>query len=324
MKWLSSLSLFSLLLTLWSSHLLVVEGANRHDVEDVFFPVDCEKVAQAGDHVLLEYSVVLSNGTISHRVGAPNQFYHAILDRNDESPVISSLKGMCTNSTRRLRWRHASEVNTQPIFIPHQSFAVDGDESMSLDIRLVHITSSEDYEIFAALRQQNYSKVLELIDQHVGVNAYDEWAQTPLMIAVQLQRVDIVAALLNTRMPKVDVNAAKPSGVTALFYAIEKGTPSVVTALLRRGADPNAILHHEGSRGNTPLHHACLLEKPKQAELLLEYGARPDAINQYNITPLQMLPRDAVPSVKQLFKKMFEGAFTETRAIDTSSPRRDL
>lgn len=251
---------------------------------------------------------------------------------------MSSLKGMCTNSTRRLSWSSAKDVNLQPIFLPQTAFPEDENSAVAVDIHVVHITRSEDYEIFAAMRQKNASYVLELIDQHVGVNSYDEWGQTPLMIAVQMQRVDIAAALLNTRMPKVDVNAAKYNGYTALFYAVEKASPSIVLALLKRGADPNAKLQHEGSRGNTALHFACLLEKVKAAEALLEYGARPDAANQFNQTPLQMLPRDAVPSTKLFFKKMFETAFAKLRenaigvgnegsasaTISGSSERRDL
>ncbi|RYH07509.1 ankyrin repeat domain-containing protein [archaeon] len=86
----------------------------------------------------------------------------------------------------------------------------------------------------------------------------------------------------------------------------------------------------QGSRGNTPLHFACLLEKPKIVELLLEYGARPDAVNQYNQTPLQMLPRNVVPSTKLAMKKMFDEAFAKMRpqlgspSDNVASHRNDL
>lgn len=109
------------------------------------------------------------------------------------------------------------------------------------------------------------------------------------------------------------------SGITALFYAVEKATPSIVSALLRRGADPNARLLQEGATGNTPLHIACMLEKTKHAELLVEYGARPDALNQFNQSPLQLLPRDAVPSSKLFFKKMFESAQAKRKAAEQQS-----
>lgn len=49
-----------------------------------------------------------------------------------------------------------------------------------------------------------------------------------------------------------------------------------------------------------------MLEKTKHAELLLEYGAQPDARNVHGKVPLQLLPGDAVRSTKLYFKKMFE------------------
>ena len=91
-----------------------------------------------------------------------------------------------------------------------------------------------------------------------------------------------------------------------MFYAVEKSNPSLVSALLRRGADPNVMVLQEGGRGNTPLHFACLLEKYKLAEILLEFGAHPNPVNQYGKTPLQLVPADAVRSTKLFFKKMFE------------------
>jgi len=59
-----------------------------------------------------------------------------------------------------------------------------------------------------------------------------------------------------------------------------------------------------------------MLEKTKHAELLLEYGAQPDARNVHGKVPLQLLPVDAVRSTKLYFKKMFEVRWN----IDDDSP----
>jgi ankyrin repeat protein len=62
----------------------------------------------------------------------------------------------------------------------------------------------------------------------------------------------------------------------------------------------------QGSYGNTALHYACLLEKAKHAELLLEYGALPEARNEHGQRPLDLVPRDAVRSTKLHFKRIFD------------------
>lgn len=62
----------------------------------------------------------------------------------------------------------------------------------------------------------------------------------------------------------------------------------------------------QGSYGNTALHYACLFERTKHAELLLEYGAQPEARNEHGQRPLDLVPRDAVRSTKLYFKRIFD------------------
>lgn len=107
------------------------------------------------------------------------------------------------------------------------------------------------------------------------------------------------------------------SGFTAVFYAVEKAEPSILQALLRRGADPNAVVAQDGSRGNTPLHFACMLEKVKHAELLLEYGAQPFVYNEHGQTPFNLIPADAVRSTKLYFKTMFESAHAKLQGVSS-------
>jgi len=214
---------------------------------------------------------------------------------------------MCYNSTRSITWEEADKVNLLPIFFTDSNLK-ESDQGLSIEIYLAHVTSSEDYAIFDLLRNGSSAGVLDMIENHQGVNAIDEWGQTPLMMAVQLQKLEVVAALLNTRNPYVNVNAAKANGFTALFYAVELSKPTMLTALLSKGANPRVVNLSEGSRGTTVLHLACMLEKTKHVELLLAYDANPDAVNEHGKTPLDLLPRDAVPSTKLYMKRMFEEA----------------
>lgn len=213
-----------------------------------------------------------------------------------------ALTGICPNETRRVHFSTSLDVNLSPL-LPVVSRHSAVDSPLTVEVTVHHITSAEDFEIFPALREGNISLAFDLLENHVGVNAVDEFGQSPLMVAVINNYHHIVAELMNTRKPTVDINYAKPSGYTALFYAIQHSQPSIIEGLLRRGADPSAVIVEHG---NTPLHIACLLEKRKAAELLLKFGADPLAINKYGQVPLQMLPATGPQSTKLYFKKMFE------------------
>lgn len=175
---------------------------------------------------------------------------------------MGALKGMCKNATRKISWQDPAKADFKPIFYPSQN---PEDNGVSIELTVVHITEVEDYRIFDHIRSGNSSAALDMIEQHRGINAFDEWGQNALMMAVQLKKLDIVAALLNTRLPKVNVNTAKSvskpsatptalctycanppyclqSGFTALIYAVELSAPTILQALLRRGADPHAIV----------------------------------------------------------------------------------
>lgn len=143
----------------------------------------------------------------AREVKKPEQLFHVLVDSTD-LPVNAALKGMCLNGTRVMRWASGMDVNLSPLAIPKESL-LDYGEELLLHITVDSITSATDYQIFNAFKMQNLSKVIDLIDEHKGINAVDEWGHTMLMLATQAGSIDIVARLLNTRMPKVNVNAAK-------------------------------------------------------------------------------------------------------------------
>jgi Ankyrin repeats (3 copies)/Ankyrin repeat len=282
-------------------------------VRDVYFPEHCDNIAEPTDHLLIEYRFLYANGSSvpGGEIVAPSQLFHVQLT-NDEAPIMRALKGMCPNSTREIHWDLSLGVDFSPIFGVYSEHSKES-ESLSVRIRVVNVTPQSDFQIFDALRT-NLSLALDMILEHRGVNAVDEWGVSPLMIAMTDKKMQpVIAYLMNTRKPMVDVNYAKSSGFTALFYAVEHADASIVLALLRRGADPNAASIAESSKGNTPLHYACLLEKIKHAEVLLQYGANPFATNQYGQNAFQVIPGDAVRSTKLAFQKIFQEAEEKLR-----------
>jgi ankyrin repeat protein len=115
---------------------------------------------------------------------------------------------MCENATRKIIWEDSNKFNIMPVFLRDTKIR-QLNERVAIDIRLVHITDSTDYQIFDAFKQGNISFVLDIIDSHKGVNAVDEWGQTALIIAVNNNNLEVISSLLNTRRPKVDINIAK-------------------------------------------------------------------------------------------------------------------
>ena len=115
---------------------------------------------------------------------------------------------MCENGTRIMTWENGHELNLAPL--PVSKYAVENiDESITVEITLQHITPQVDYQVFNLFKMGNISQVMTMVEEHKGVNAMDEWGTTLLMQATKKGNLPVVAALLNTRMPKVDINMAK-------------------------------------------------------------------------------------------------------------------
>ena len=50
------------------------------DIRDEFIPEQCDQIATAGDHLLIEYDIVFANGTKGAALKEPSQLYHILLD----------------------------------------------------------------------------------------------------------------------------------------------------------------------------------------------------------------------------------------------------
>ncbi len=105
------------------------------------------------------------------------------------------------------------------------------------------------------------------------------------------------AAALNKRnraaeLLSLDPEQAKaysPDGFTALHLACFFGHPNLAEMLLRYGADPNA--RSRNAMGVMPLHSAAATRKQRSVEWLVEYGADVNATQQGGWTALHEAAR---------------------------------
>ncbi|CAH0375637.1 unnamed protein product [Pelagomonas calceolata] len=216
----------------------------------------CEHPAGAGAHVLYNASVAVGDKT-EHLT---TRWVHAVVDGR----ILNPLTGACAGET--------VEVDEFPEEFRHRA----SEKGAKVLAEVVHVTSADDVRLIDALKAREFDVAAKLVNEdHVGVNARDDHGVPALSIAVQLRQPVLAASLLNAVDPRVDVDAATPSGYTALHFAVGSNDRNVVKALLRRGADPNAQITQEQSGGWGPLHFACRLGHLEIAKSLLDFDADP-------------------------------------------------
>ena len=148
--------------------LLHLAGCVSFTTVDVFVPESCENTAVHLDHVLLTYQVEFTNSELGLEVLKSNPFelFHFVVDA-EGTPIHKGIVGMCPNSTRTISFR-ASEPNELFPLIPITSNYSIVNEDLIVQIKVVHVTSPADYQIFPALNT-NLSLVFDLIEEHKGI-----------------------------------------------------------------------------------------------------------------------------------------------------------
>lgn len=110
----------------------------------------------------------------------------------------------------------------------------------------------------------------------------DKQGKTPLMYAAEGGYINIVKALLSDTTL---VNTNSHDGWTALMYATQKGALEIISLLLAHGAELESI---DNDFKQTPYLIACKMAHVEAAKLLVDRGARYDAVDYYQRTALHL------------------------------------
>ncbi|KAL8530387.1 hypothetical protein ACS0TY_007430 [Phlomoides rotata] len=122
----------------------------------------------------------------------------------------------------------------------------------------------------------------------VDVNVQSDKGDTPLLLAVQYENVNIAKYLISHG---AEITTTNYRGLTALHWAT---TNDLVIMLLKKGADIEA-----DSVEGTPLHFAAKCGRPDIIKVLLKNNAEPDSVSKYlGISPLISATKSDINTVE--------------------------
>lgn len=111
--------------------------------------------------------------------------------------------------------------------------------------------------------------------------------RTPLLAAVDRGDLELARLLLSRRADPMKPD--RPHSPSALEQAVWKGRTEIVAAML----DAGAPIGHAWPNGRTLLHMAAAAGHADLARLLVERGARLDALDSWRHTPLEVAEGEA-------------------------------
>ncbi|KAM6397398.1 2-5A-dependent ribonuclease isoform 1-T3 [Pluvialis apricaria] len=132
-----------------------------------------------------------------------------------------------------------------------------------------------------------------LLDHGVDVNSKDECGKTALILAVEMQSLDLVKALLEKC--EIDIDDADEEGNTALMVAVEKNDDNIAKLLCEQGARTDV--------GNL-IAVANRNRAYKMAHLLRQYNAKfvPDTLEDWE--PNSKRWRDQLKKLYKMYRPM--------------------
>jgi ankyrin repeat protein len=189
-----------------------------------------------------------------------------------------------------------SDVAERKMLTPLMSAAGKGDlptvEKLLGERADVNAADADGYTaLHYAVHCGDVKVVRALLAAGADVNARTKNNVTPLINSINMAcgKPEISLVLIESG---ADVNVADSQGNTALWIATTESSPSVIEALLRKGADPNVQSKSLGFVGDTPLHMAAANGLVRPLTLLLEYHAKTTIQNARGQTASDVIPKN--------------------------------
>ena len=201
-------------------------------------------------------------------------------------------------------------------------------------------TSSDAQAVFDSIARGDCERLRILLDED-GERAVkrNDAGIRPLMWSLYHQQQKIVDALLEFgvepdffeaaaigRIQRVRdwlavapelTNGYSPDGFTALHLACYFDQPTIVSLLVERGADVNVVTRNKFEL--RPIHSAAAARSSRSVQLLLEYGAEPNAQQQGGYAPLHSAAKNGDFDVTRSL--ILRNADPTLQADDGKTPR---
>jgi len=130
------------------------------------------------------------------------------------------------------------------------------------------------------MSNKNLSSILEKGYTVIDIDVTDSKLNTPLMCACLEGCYNIAATLLKY---KADINKSNKFDNTPIFSAVFKDNYNITKLLLETG---KVDINHRNKFGETALSYTCLYDHPELPELLIQYNATVNNVNnngQYSV-----------------------------------------
>lgn len=155
--------------------------------------------------------------------------------------------------------------------------------------------------LIEAVYRKDFEEIEQLIAKGIGINATDTDGRSPLLHAILASDADpqMVTFLIN-RGATVQAHDATQQW-TPLHFAARDQKRVIAEILLQAGAEPNAM----DVFGNTPLWRCVFNKNPDTTlvRLLIDWGADPTAKNKTGVSPLDLANTMGRPDLVALLLK---------------------